>query len=69
MSSNNLIRLPVIDSEVPTACGSVEKFTSATPRVLYEGMWVFFCTPLCQQEFIQDPRNSCMADNFNNETE
>jgi YHS domain-containing protein len=69
MSSNNLIRLPVIDSQVTTACGSVEKFTSASPRAIYEGTWVFFCTPLCQEEFIQNPGLSCYADQMKNKAE
>jgi len=69
MSSNNAIPLPVIGSEVTTACGSEEKFASDTPRVIYEGKWIFFCTPICQQEFIQDPGNSCLPDQVNNETE
>jgi hypothetical protein len=58
------IPLPVIGSDVRTACGSEEKFASNTPRVIYEAKWIFFCTPLYQQEFIQDPKNSCMADHF-----
>jgi len=69
MSANNVIPLPVIGSEVTTACDSQEKFTCDTPRASYEGKWIFFCTPICQQEFIQDPRNSCMPDHFNNEAE
>jgi YHS domain-containing protein len=68
MSSNNAIPLPVIGREVTTACDSQEKFTSDTPRAIYKGKWIFFCTPICQQEFIQDPRNSCLADQVNNET-
>jgi YHS domain-containing protein len=69
MSSNNAIPLPVIGSKVRTACGSEEKFAFDTPRAIYEGKMIFFCTPECQQEFIQDPKNSCTADLFNNETE
>ena len=69
MSSDNAIPLPAIGSEVTTACGSLEKFASDTPRASYEGNWIFFCTAICQQEFIQDPGNSCLADHFNNETE
>ncbi len=69
MSSKNAVPLPVIGSEVTTACGSAEKFACDTPRASYEGKWIFFCTPICQQEFIQDPRNSCMAGQVNNEIE
>ncbi len=68
MSADNAIPLPVIGREVTTACGSQEKFASDTPRAIYEGKWIFFCTPICQQEFIQDPGNSCLADQVNNET-
>ncbi len=69
MSAYNAIPLPVIGSEVITACDTEEKFTSDTPRAIYEGKWIFFCTAICQQEFVQDPRNSCMADHFINEAE
>ena len=69
MSADNAIPLPVIGSEVTTACGSEEKFASDTPWAIYQGKWIFFCTAICQQEFIQDPGNSCLADHFNNETE
>lgn len=66
MSSNSMIPLPVIGSHVRTACGSEEKFASDTPRAFYEGKWMFFCTPLCRQEFIQDPSSSCYADQIMN---
>ena len=69
MSADNTIPLPTIGSEVTTACGSEEKFASDTPRAIYEGKWIFFCTAIYQQEFVQDPRNSCMVYHFNNETE
>jgi YHS domain-containing protein len=69
MSAESPIPLPVIGSDLKTACGETEKFSANTPRALYEGKWIFFCLPVCQQEFIEDPRNSCMADRFNDETE
>jgi hypothetical protein len=69
MSSTDAIPLPIIGSKVRTACGSDEMFASDTPRAIYEGKRIFFCTPECQQEFIQDPGNSCLADHINNETE
>ena len=68
MSANNAIPLPVIGSQVKTACGSPEEFASDTPRAIHEGKWIFFCTPICQQEFIQDPTNSCMTNHIHNET-
>ncbi len=61
MSADKAIPLPVIGSQVFTACGSEEKFASDTPRAINEGKWIFFCTPVCQQEFIQDPSSSCYA--------
>jgi hypothetical protein len=66
MSAGNPLPLPVIGSEVTTACGTAEKYKSDTPRVFYEEKLIFFCTAICQQEFIQDPRNSCMADQLMN---
>jgi YHS domain-containing protein len=63
------VPLPVIGSAVTTACGGEEEFSSDTPRVLFEGKWIFFCTPLCQQDFIQDPSSSCYADQIENRAE
>jgi YHS domain-containing protein len=69
MSSNSAIPLPVIGSHVRTACGSEEKFVSDTPRAIYEGKWMFFCTPICRQEFIQDPGSSCLTDQIQDQAE
>jgi YHS domain-containing protein len=69
MSVESSIPLPVIGSEVQTACGDAENFAANTPRALYKGRWVFFCTPLCQQDFIEDPGSSCYKDQIENEAE
>lgn len=69
MNAESSIPLPVIGSEVKTACGDSENFTANTPRTLYKGKWIFFCTPLCQKEFIEDPGSSCYADHIKNESE
>ena len=66
MSAGNPLPLPVIGSEVTTACGTAEKYKSDTPRVFYEEKLIFFCTAICQQEFIQDPGSSCLADQLTN---
>ena len=66
MSTGNHLPLPVVGSEVTTACGTAEKYTLNTPRDFYEGKWIYFCTEICQQEFTQDPRNSCMAEQLSN---
>lgn len=59
--SSNAIPLPVIGNQIKTACDSDESFSADTPRALHEGQWIFFCTPLCQQEFIEDPTKSCLT--------
>jgi YHS domain-containing protein len=53
--------LPMVSSGVFTACGTEDKFMDSTPRVFHEGKWYFFCTPACQEEFVQDPQNSCLT--------
>jgi YHS domain-containing protein len=69
MSSENAIPLPVIGGDVLTACGTPEKFNTNTPRALYNGEWIFFCLPICRQEFLQDPNNSCLTSHVNIEAE
>ncbi len=68
MSRSTLILLPVIGSEITTACGSPEKFNPDTPRAFHDGRWIYFCTPLCQEEFIQDPNDSCLTNHVHQET-
>jgi YHS domain-containing protein len=67
MSAGRLIPLPAIGEEITTACGDTDKFTTNTPRALYKEKWVFFCTPLCQQEFTDDPGSSCYASQIDHE--
>ena len=67
MSAKISIPLPVIGREVKTACGDSDTFSASTPRVLHEGKWVFFCAPLCQQDFIENPGSSCHTDQIENE--
>lgn len=69
MKSESSIPLPIIGSEVTTACGSPDKFTFETPHVLHEGKWIFFCTPGCQQDFIRDPQNSCLTNHIREEAD
>jgi hypothetical protein len=51
--------LPLPGREVRTACGGLAKFAPDSPRILYNERWVFFCLPVCQQEFKQNPATSC----------
>jgi hypothetical protein len=69
MSTGNSIPLPIIGSEIKTACGDADNFAVNTPRALHKDKWIFFCTPLCQQEFIQDPSSSCYASQIESEVE
>lgn len=61
MSTEKPKSLPIVGSQVFTACGTEDKYIETTPRVFHEGKWYFFCTPACQEEFIQDPQNSCLT--------
>lgn len=69
MSSGYSIPLPIIGSEIKTACGDTDNFAANTPRALYKDKWIFFCTPLCQQEFLEDPGSSCYSNQIENEAE
>jgi YHS domain-containing protein len=61
MSEDELKSLPMVGSQVITACGTKEKFIKTTPRAFHEGKWYYFCTPACQEDFIRDPENSCLT--------
>jgi YHS domain-containing protein len=69
MSAGSPISLPVFGSDIKTACGEAEKFAANTPRALYKGKWIFFCLPVCQKEFLDDPSSSCYANQIENEAE
>ncbi len=61
MSREEKPNFPLKGSEITTACGGIEQFSAETPRVLYKAEWIFFCTPACQEEFIQNPDASCLT--------
>lgn len=69
MGADDLKALPIVGSQVLTACGSKEKLSKNTPRANHDGEWIFFCTPACQEEFFQDPENSCLTNHSNTEQE
>ena len=69
MGAESPAPLPVIGSEIKTACGEAEKFAANSPRALYEGKWIFFCLPVCEKEFLEDPSSSCYASQIGNEVE
>ncbi|OGO41631.1 MAG: hypothetical protein A2W36_06725 [Chloroflexi bacterium RBG_16_58_14] len=62
MAGRRSIPLPHPGSEVNTACGGKTHISPYTPRVVYNGKWVFFCLPTCKQEFDRDPAFSCLAE-------
>lgn len=61
MSVNDGAQLPVLGSSITTACGTADQFSHDTPRAVHEGKWIFFCTPACRHDFLQDPENSCLV--------
>jgi hypothetical protein len=52
--------LPYPGQVVRTACGGQVEFSPDTPRSLHEGYWIYFCLPVCQNDFQQDPASSCL---------
>jgi YHS domain-containing protein len=69
MSREDKPDLPLIGSQIQTACGGEEQFSTETPHAMHEGNWIFFCTPDCRQDFVQDPQNSCLVSHTQNEEE
>jgi len=69
MSTGEAHHLPEVDQNIITACGTQEKFSKNTPRVMHEGRWIYFCLPICQEEFTQDPENSCLTSHSDSEQE
>jgi hypothetical protein len=46
---------------VRTACGGVVQYSGNTPCVLFRGEAVYFCLPVCKEDFERDPLSSCLA--------
>jgi hypothetical protein len=69
MGTKSPVPVPIIGSEIKTACGEAEKFAANTPRALYEGKWIFFCLPVCEKEYLEDPGSSCYASQIEGESE
>jgi YHS domain-containing protein len=44
-----------------TACGSRTLYTPGTESAIYNGKPVYFCLPICKQDFERNPRASCLA--------
>jgi YHS domain-containing protein len=51
---------PEIGSEVTTACGNLVRLETGTPQAIYRGRRVYFCLPICKQDFEADPASSCL---------
>jgi YHS domain-containing protein len=63
-SQDCLPPVPVIGSQVETACGGTVTYTAATPCVLYNGRNLYFCLAPCKADFVRDPAHSCLAHAF-----
>jgi YHS domain-containing protein len=46
---------------VRTACGGVIHYSADTPCILFKGEAVYFCLPVCKEDFDRDPLSSCLA--------
>lgn len=60
-SSTGGSTFPAVGSPVPTACGGIVAYTSATPYVEFRGKAVYFCLPACKDDYDRDPGTSCLA--------
>lgn len=52
---------PPIGSQVQTACGGTITYSAETPCASWRGKPVYFCLPCCRDDFLADPRNSCLG--------
>ena len=50
-----------IGARITTACNGRIRYTAGTPWVIYQGQKVFFCLPVCKEDFEADPGCSCLA--------
>lgn len=63
MSLKPEIPLPETGVLVTTACRGCIRFDEDTPHAVYRGQRVYFCLPLCLEDFVQNPENSCLKGN------
>ena len=68
MSDEASLPFPKADSPVTTACNGYILYEEGTPSAIYKGKRVYFCLPSCLKAFEDDPRTSCMASDFLNES-
>ena len=52
---------PPVGSPVETACGARIRYHAEVPYVLVKGNPVYFCLPLCKEDFEKEPRFSCLS--------
>jgi hypothetical protein len=52
--------LPEAGNPVETACGCTVGFSPDLPYANHQGRRVFFCLPICKQDYDRDPISSCL---------
>ncbi|MEJ2352059.1 MAG: hypothetical protein P8Y03_19910, partial [Anaerolineales bacterium] len=52
--------LPETGNPVETACGFTVSFSPDLLYANHQGRRVFFCLPICKQDFDRDPLSSCL---------
>jgi YHS domain-containing protein len=60
MSIQQEVPFPETGALVTTACRGCVRFEEDTPHAVYHGQRIYFCLPICLQDFEQDPNNSCL---------
>jgi len=63
MSFQAEIPLPETGALVTTACRGCIRFDIDTPHAVYREQRVYFCLPLCLEDFEQNPEHSCLKGN------
>ena len=48
-------------AQVTTACNGHIRYVPGTAWAIYQGQKIFFCLPVCKEDFEADPGCSCLA--------
>jgi len=60
--------MPKVGSPVYTACKGIIFYEDDTPTAVFGERRLYFCLSSCLKAFQDDPKTSCLADEFNRES-